>query len=572
MLKVKNKLLMKWIPINVPNQKEIDSLVKTLSVDLLISKILVQRGLNTFDKAKKFFRPKLEDLYDPFLMKDMDIAVDRIQNAISKKEKILIYGDYDVDGVTSVALVYSYLVKNYSNVTKYIPDRYKEGYGISRQGIDYAKSENVHLIISLDCGITAIDKINYANELEIDFIICDHHIPLEKLPNAIAVLDPKRKDCKYPFKDLCGCGIGFKLIQALAVIDNKPFDDLIVYLDLVAIAIAADIVPIIDENRVLAFYGIKQINKNPRTGLREMINSVKSKIKINDLIFRIAPRINSSGRMDKAISSVELLIQKNDKNLDDLSEKIELLNTERRIKQEIIINEALEEIKNQKQKQTFSTIVYKEDWHKGVIGIVASKLMDYYYKPTVVLTKSEDLIVGSVRSVKGLDIYNVLKKCKNVLIQFGGHKYAAGVTLNKNKLNEFKKMFEENVKSSISEDQRIRSIYYESEIKFAEITHKLYRILEQLAPFGPKNSKPLFVTHKCQDTGASRLVGKEKDHLRIEVIDNYGGRISGIAFSKADYISDIKKQKKFSILYSIDKNEYNGKINIEINVRDFRFD
>ena len=563
---------MKWIPINVPNQKEIDSLVKTLSVDLLISKILVQRGLNTFDKAKKFFRPKLEDLYDPFLMKDMDIAVDRIQNAISKKEKILIYGDYDVDGVTSVALVYSYLVKNYSNVIKYIPDRYKEGYGISRQGIDYAKSEKVHLIISLDCGITAIDKINYANELEIDFIICDHHIPLEKLPNAIAVLDPKRKDCKYPFKDLCGCGIGFKLIQALAVIDNKPFDDLIVYLDLVAIAIAADIVPIIDENRVLAFYGIKQINKNPRTGLREMINSVKSKIKINDLIFRIAPRINSSGRMDKAISSVELLIQKNDKNLDDLSEKIELLNTERRIKQEIIINEALEEIKNQKQKKTFSTIVYKEDWHKGVIGIVASKLMDYYYKPTVVLTKSEDLIVGSVRSVKGLDIYNVLKKCKNVLIQFGGHKYAAGVTLNKNKLNEFKKMFEENVKSSISEDQRIRSIYYESEIKFAEITHKLYRILEQLAPFGPKNSKPLFVTHKCQDTGASRLVGKEKDHLRIEVHDNYGGRISGIAFSKADYISDIKKQKKFSILYSIDKNEYNGKSNIEINVRDFRFD
>ena len=571
-MKEKNSLLMKWIQIKVPNQKEIDSLVKTLSVDLLISKILVQRGINTFDKAKKFFRPKLEDLYDPFLMKDMDIAVDRIQNAISKKEKILIYGDYDVDGVTSVALVYSYLVKNYSNVIKYIPDRYKEGYGISRQGIDYAKSEKVHLIISLDCGITAIDKINYANELEIDFIICDHHIPLEKLPNAIAVLDPKRKDCKYPFKDLCGCGIGFKLIQALAVIDNKPFDDLIVYLDLVAIAIAADIVPIIDENRVLAFYGIKQINKNPRTGLREMINSIKSKIKINDLIFRIAPRINSSGRMDKAISSVELLIKKNDKNLDNLSEKIELLNTERRIKQEIIINEALEEIKNQKKQKTFSTIVYKEDWHKGVIGIVASKLMDYYYKPTVVLTKSEDLIVGSVRSVKGLDIYNVLKKCKNVLIQFGGHKYAAGVTLNKNKLNEFKKMFEENVKSSISEDQRIRSIYYESEIKFAEITHKLYRILEQLAPFGPKNSKPLFVTHKCQDTGASRLVGKEKDHLRIEVLDNYGGRISGIAFSKADYISDIKKQKKFSILYSIDKNEYNGKSNIEINVRDFRFD
>jgi len=571
-LKVKNSLLMKWIPINVPNQKEIDSLAKKLSVDLLISKILVQRGINTFDKAKKFFRPKLEDLYDPFLMKDMDIAVDRIQKAISKKERILIYGDYDVDGVTSVALVYSYLVKNYSNIIKYIPDRYKEGYGISRQGIDYAKKEKVHLIISLDCGITAIDKINYANELEIDFIICDHHIPLEKLPNAIAVLDPKRKDCKYPFKELCGCGIGFKLIQALAVKDNKPFDDLIVYLDLVAIAIAADIVPIIDENRVLAFYGIEQINKNPRTGLREMTNSVKSKIKINDLVFRIAPRINSSGRMDKAISSVELLIQKNDKSLDDLSEKIELLNTERRIKQEIIINEALEEIKNQKENKTFSTTVYKEDWHKGVIGIVASKLIEYYYKPTIVLTKSEGLIVGSVRSVKGFDIYSVLKKCKKALIQFGGHKYAAGVTLYSKKLDEFKKLFEENVKSSISEDQRIKSVNYESEIKFSDITNKFYRILNQLAPFGPKNSQPLFVTHKCLDTGGSRLVGKEKNHLRLEVVDNYGVEISGIAFSKAKHLLEIKKQKKFSILYSIDQNEYNGKSNIEINVRDFRFD
>ena len=563
---------MKWIPINIPNQKEIDSLAKKLSVDLLISKILVQRGINSFDKAKSFFRPKLEDLYDPFLMKDMDIAVDRIQNAISKKERILIYGDYDVDGVTSVALVYSYLVKSYSNIIKYIPDRYKEGYGISRKGIDYAKKEKVHLIISLDCGITAIDKINYANELEIDFIICDHHIPLENLPNAIAILDPKRKDCRYPFKELCGCGIGFKLIQALAVIDNKPFNDLIVYLDLVAIAIAADIVPIIDENRVLAFYGIEQINKNPRAGLREMINSVKSKIKINDLVFRIAPRINSSGRMDKAMRSVELLIEKNDKNLEALSEKIELLNTGRRMKQEIIINEALEEIKNQKEIKTFSTTVYKEDWHKGVIGIVASKLIEYYYKPTIVLTKSEGLIVGSVRSVKGFDIYSVLKKCKKALIQFGGHKYAAGVTLYSKKLDEFKKLFEENVKSSISEDQRIKSVYYESEIKFTDITKKLYRILNQLAPFGPKNSQPLFVTHKCLDTGGSRLVGKEKNHLRLEVVDNDGVEISGIAFSKAKHILEIKKQKKFSILYSIDKNEYNGKSNIEINVRDFRFD
>ena len=505
-------------------------------------------------------------------MKDMDIAVDRIQNAISKKERILIYGDYDVDGVTSVALVYSYLVKNYSNIIKYIPDRFKEGYGISKQGIDYARKEKVHLIISLDCGITAIDKINYANELEIDFIICDHHIPLESLPNAVAVLDPKRKDCKYPFKELCGCGIGFKLIQALAVRDNKPFDEIKIYLDLVAIAIAADIVPIIDENRVLAFYGIEQINKNPRAGLREMTNSVKSKIKINDLVFRIAPRINSSGRMDKAISSVELLIQKNDKNLEELSEKIELLNTERRIKQEIIVNEALVEIKNQKEKKTFSTTVYKEDWHKGVIGIVASKLIEYYYKPTIVLTKSEGLIVGSVRSVKGFDIYSVLKKCKKALIQYGGHKYAAGVTLYSKKLDEFKKLFEENVKSSISEDQRIKSVYYESEIKFADITNKLYRILNQLAPFGPKNSQPLFVTHKCLDTGGSRLVGKEKNHLRLEVVDNYGVEISGIAFSKAKHLLEIKKQKKFSILYSIDKNEYNGKSNIEINVRDFRFD
>tara|TARA_Y100001970_G_scaffold19388_1_gene21847 strand:+ start:40909 stop:42624 length:1716 start_codon:yes stop_codon:yes gene_type:complete len=571
-LLAKNRVLMNWVKINTPNQNEIDSLAKELSVDLLISKILIQRGVNTFNKAKKFFRPNLNDLYDPFLMKDMNIAVDRIQKAISKKEKILIYGDYDVDGVTSVALVYSYLIKNYSNIIKYIPDRYKEGYGISIEGIDYARSEKVKLIISLDCGITAFDKIDYANELEIDFIICDHHIPLENIPNAVAVLDPKRKDCNYPFKELCGCGIGFKLIQALNIVNNRPFDDLKLYLDLVSIAIAADIVPLIDENRILSFYGIEQINKNPRVGLREMINSVNSKIKINDLIFRIAPRINSSGRMDKAMKSVELLIQKNDKYINGLSKKIEFFNTERRIKQEIMINEAIEEIGNKKDKNTFSITVYNEDWHKGIIGIVASKLVDYYYKPTIVLTKSENLIVGSVRSVKGLDIYNVLKKCKNVLTQFGGHKYAAGLTLKKNKLDEFKKMFEENVKSSISEDQRIRSINYDSEIKFNDINNKLYRILDQLAPFGPKNSIPLFVTHKCQDTGASRLVGKDKDHLRIEVIDSHGGIMSGIAFSKGNYISEIKKKIFFSILYSIHRNEFNGKNNIELNVKDFRFD
>ena len=563
---------MNWVQINTPNQNEIDSLAKELSVDLLISKILIQRGVNTFDKAKKFFRPKLDDLYDPFLMKDMNIAVDRIQKAISKKEKILVYGDYDVDGVTSVALVYSYLIKNYSNIIKYIPDRYKEGYGISIEGIDYARSEKVKLIISLDCGITAFDKIDYANELEIDFIICDHHIPLEKIPNAVAVLDPKRKDCNYPFKELCGCGIGFKLIQALNIVNNRPFDDLKLYLDLVSIAIAADIVPLIDENRILSFYGIEQINKNPRVGLREMINSVNSKIKINDLVFRIAPRINSSGRMDKAMKSVELLIQKNEKNIKELYNTIELFNSDRRIKQEIMINEAIEEIDNKKDKNSFSISVYNEDWHKGIIGIVASKLVDHYYKPTIVLTKSEDLIVGSVRSVKGLDIYNVLKKCKNVLTQFGGHKYAAGLTLKKNKLDEFKKMFEENVKSSISEDQRIRSINYDSEIKFDDINNKLYRILDQLAPFGPKNSIPLFVTHKCQDTGASRLVGKDKDHLRIEVIDSHGGIMSGIAFSKGNYISEIKKKNFFSILYSIHRNEFNGKNNIELNVKDFRFD
>ena len=563
---------MNWVQINTPNQNEINSLSKELSVDLLISKILIQRGVNTFNKAKKFFRPNLNDLYDPFLMKDMNIAVDRIQKAISKKEKILVYGDYDVDGVTSVALVYSYLIKNYSNIIKYIPDRYKEGYGISIEGIDYARSEKVKLIISLDCGITAFDKIDYANELEIDFIICDHHIPLEKIPNAVAVLDPKRKDCNYPFKELCGCGIGFKLIQALNIVNNRPFDDLKLYLDLVSIAIAADIVPLIDENRILSFYGIEQINKNPRVGLREMINSVNSKIKINDLVFRIAPRINSSGRMDKAMKSVELLIQKNVKYINELSKKIEFFNTERRIKQEIMINEAIEEIDKKKDKNSFSITVYNEDWHKGIIGIVASKLVDHYYKPTIVLTKSEDLIVGSVRSVKGLDIYNVLKKCKNVLTQFGGHKYAAGLTLKKNKLDEFKKMFEENVKSSISEDQRIRSINYDSEIKFNDINNKLYRILDQLAPFGPKNSIPLFVTHKCQDTGASRLVGKDKDHLRIEVIDSHGGIMSGIAFSKGNYISEIKKQKNFSVLYSIHRNEFNGKNNIELNVKDFRFD
>ena len=563
---------MKWIPINVPKKKEIDLLANQLSVNLLIAKILIQREINSFDKAKCFFRPKLEDLHDPFLMQDMNIAVERIQKAISKKEKILIYGDYDVDGVTSVALVYTYLKKDYSNIIKYIPDRYKEGYGISKEGIEYAKKEGVHLIISLDCGITAIDQINYANELEIDFIICDHHIPLENLPNAVAVLDPKRKDCKYPFKELCGCGIGFKLIQALNLLKNRPFNELLSYIDLVAIAIAADIVPIIGENRVLAFYGLKQINKKPRAGLKGVINSVKSNIKIKDLVFRIAPRINSSGRMDKAMTSVELLIQENYKILNDLSEKIEVLNSERKIKQELIIKEALDQINNQIEKKTFTTLVYKEDWHKGVLGIVASKLIDHYYKPTIVLTKSENFIVGSVRSVKGFDVYSVLKNCNSSLIKFGGHKYAAGITLSFEKMNEFKKLFEENVKNTIIEDQRIRSIYYESEIKFTDITNKLYRILSQLAPFGPKNSQPLFVTHKCMDSGGTRIVGKEQNHLRLEVIDCNGVIISGIAFSKASYFQDIKQQKKFSIIYSIEKNEYNGKSSIEINIRDLRFD
>ncbi len=563
---------MRWVPIFNPDQKEINLLAESLSVDLLIAKILIQRGINSFDQAKSFFRPKLYDLYDPFLMRDMRIAVERIQKAILKNEKILIYGDYDVDGVTSVALVYSYLRLEYSNIIKYIPDRYKEGYGVSINGIDYAKKEGVNLIIALDCGITAIDQVSYAKELEIDFIICDHHIPLEKLPYAIAVLDPKRKDCDYPFKELCGCGIGFKLIQALNIINNKSFDDLLNYLDLVVIAIAADIVPIIGENRILAFYGLEQIRKQPRIGLKGFLNSIKSKVEINDLIYRIAPRINSSGRMDHAMNSVELLTEENHKNLDSISKKIENLNSERKVKQELTIKEALDQINNQNENFFLTTFVYNENWHKGVLGIVASKLIDFYYRPTIVLSRLDEFIVGSVRSVKGFDVYSVLKNCKSSLIQFGGHKYAAGITLSINKLDNFRTLFEENVKNIITEDQKIRSIYYESEIKFNEISKKFYRIVKQFAPFGPKNSIPVFRTDNCFDVGGTRLVGSDRSHLSMEIKDESGKIFKGIAFGMGEYLKKVKSNKKFSVLYSIEENTYNSYNSLQLKIRDIKFD
>jgi single-stranded-DNA-specific exonuclease len=563
---------MKWIPIKSPTSNEVIALSEELSVDLVIAKILIQRGIKSFDSAKTFFRPSLNELHDPFLMKDMKKAVQRIEKAILGNKKIMIYGDYDVDGTTSVTLVYSFLKSIYNNVTKYIPDRYKEGYGVSRQGVDYAKNQEIDLIIALDCGITAIDKVKYAKELEIDFIICDHHIPLTNLPEAEAVLDPKRNDCEYPFKELCGCGIGFKLIHALNITLKKPFEDLLKYLDLVAVAIASDIVPINGENRILTFFGLEQIRKNPRPGFKLFLKSIKNVIDVRDLIYVIAPRINAAGRMDHGIKAVDLLLASDSNNLISLARNIELLNTERKVKQELITEEALLQIHELDETEKFTTVVYNSKWHKGVVGIVASKLIEHYFRPTIVLTKSEDEIVGSVRSVPGFDIYEVLQDCKSFLNQFGGHKYAAGLSLSFTNLEGFKLAFEKSVKRRILEDQRSPSFYYDTEIRFDLISPKFNRILSQFGPFGPQNRSPIFKTSNCRDSGFSKVIGRDKSHLSIEVKDSDGIIIKGIAFGMAKHINRIKSQDHFSILYSIEENNYKGIKNIQLKIKDINFE
>ena len=563
---------MKWNALPLASKNLVENLSEVLEVSPVIAQLLAQRGVNSFDEAKTFFRPDWAQLHDPFLMQDMTVAVNRIITAMEKNENVMVYGDYDVDGTTSVALVYSYLKNKIENLKPYIPDRYKEGYGISISGINSAKQEGISLIIALDCGIKANEQIAYANDLGIDFVICDHHLPSKILPEAVAVLDPKRSDCTYPFKELCGCGIGFKLIQALQKRLELPEEDLFSYLDLVATAIAADIVPIIGENRILAFLGIEQLNQNSRIGFEFFLKTIKKPLSVNDLVFVIAPRINAAGRMDHGLNAVQLLAATDAAKALPIARSIEFYNSERRATDERITQEALQQIILNEQKESFSTVVFHPSWHKGVIGIVASRLIETYYRPTVVLTESEGLLSGSVRSVRGFDVYKALESCEEFMIQFGGHKYAAGLTLKPEQLDGFREAIEVYVRENILPEQRIPSLTYDMVLGFQEINHKLLRILSQMGPFGPKNMRPVFVTHNCKDLGGTRLVGKSQEHIKLEITDSSGIKIQGIAFGMGVHLITIKNQIPFSVLYTLEENQYNGIISLQLKVKDLKVD
>ncbi len=545
-------------------------LQEELKIHPTLAQLLVQRGVTSFEDAKTFFRPSLEHLHNPFLMLDMEKAIDRINEAMMNNEKILIYGDYDVDGTTSVALVYSFLKKQYPNLDYYIPDRYKEGYGISVQGIDWAKKNNFKLVIALDCGIKAIDKIDYANSLGVDFIICDHHLPGDKIPAAVAVLDPKRMDCNYPYEELSGCGIGFKLLQAYAQRHQIPFEELIPYLDLVVVSIASDIVPITGENRTLAFFGLKLLNDSPREGLKALLESSVSKkeITISDIVFIIGPRINAAGRIDDARNAVKLLLSESRHTAGNNAELLNQKNTERRQFDMDITKEALaileeDEIFTHRK----STVLFREYWHKGVIGIVASRLMETHYKPTIILTESNGLASGSARSIAGYDIYSAIKECSDLLEQFGGHMYAAGLTMKLSNVEKFIERFEEVVSSTIDVTLLTPEITIDEEIRLKDITPSFYNILKQFAPFGPENMKPVFVTRNLRDTGYSRIVGN--DHLKVSLKDDEKYSGNGIAFGMARFEELIRKDA-VDIVYTIEENEWRQEVRIDLMIKDIK--
>lgn len=578
----------RWIVKQQGDIEVVRELMEVLSVDFNIATLLAQRSITTFEEAKKFFRPDFEQLHDPYLMKDMDKAVERVLRAIEKSEKVLVYGDYDVDGTTSVALVYSYLKKYFKKrIEFYIPDRYEEGYGISYKGIDHAADSGFNLVIALDCGIKAVEKIKYANERNVDFIICDHHRPGDVLPDAVAVLDAKRLDCSYPFKELSGCGVGFKLISALASKQNEAFDTLLLYLDLVAISIAADIVPITGENRFLAYYGLKLINSAPRPGLESVLRysqvlrretqtdqlplAFNKELSISDLVFLIGPRINAAGRIESACDSVRLLLADKMSHSDKLAHAINDLNTERRSLDNQITEEALAMIENNPDlKDAKSTVLFNENWHKGVIGIVASRLTDTYYRPTIILTRSNNLITGSARSIKHFDVYDAIDHCSDLLEHFGGHMYAAGLSLKIENLELFKKKFNDFVSNTIKDEILVPEIEIDTYLNFSDITPKFMRILKQFAPFGPGNLSPVFRTDNIIDSGRSRIVGK--NHLKLELIqiDSRSEPFSGIAFQKGDKYDAIKSGMPFSICYHLEENEWQGKTNLQLNVKDIK--
>lgn len=562
---------MRWTLKSKPEKEQVQKLQNELQVDETIATLLIQRGVETYEQARTFFRPSLSDLHNPYLMKDMDKAVSRIEKAIENGENILVFGDYDVDGTTAVSLVSSYLKSFYSNVATYIPDRYDEGYGISYKGIDYADDNGISLIIALDCGIKSIDHVAYANAKNIDFIICDHHRPGDELPNAVAVLDPKRSDCFYPYDELCGCGVGFKLIQALAENRNQTIDDLIPYLDLVATAIAADIVPMTGENRVLAKFGLEVINTDPRPGIKALVQNVKKKVlTITDVVFIIAPRINAAGRIKHGNEAVALLTEFNLEQAEIFASEIEQHNADRKDLDKQITIEALSQIEENNEKEKFTTVVYQENWHKGVIGIVASRLTETYYRPTIVFTKSGDKLAASARSVKDFDVYNALEVCAEHLEQFGGHMYAAGMTLKEENYHNFKNAFEAEVQKTIPPDLLIPEISVDTEIDFADINPKLIRILSQFEPFGPQNMTPTFMSRNIKDTGYAKPLGKDDEHLKLFVKQNNSEGFGAIGFGLGKKLDLVTNQKPFDAVYCIDENEFNGNVTVQLRLKDLK--
>ena len=572
---------MRWTLKPKPSSKKVNALATQLKVHELIATLLVQRGIETFEQARQFFRPSLDDLHNPYLMKDMDKAVARIESAIANGENILVFGDYDVDGTTAVSLVSSYLKSYYPNVATYIPDRYDEGYGISFKGIDFADDNGFTLIIALDCGIKSIDHIAYANEKNIDFIICDHHRPGNELPNAVAILDPKREDCSYPYDELCGCGIGFKLIQALGEKRNQTIDNLMIYLDLVATAIAADIVPMTGENRILAKFGLEVINTNPRPGIKALVQNVKKKVlTITDVVFIIAPRINAAGRIKHGNEAVALLTEYDFDQAENFASEIEQHNSDRKDIDKQITIEALDQIEINEETDKFTTVVYNENWHKGVIGIVASRLIETYYRPTIVFTKSGDKLAASARSVKEFDIYNALEASSDYLEQFGGHMYAAGMTLKEENYQKFKNAFEKVVSETIHPDLLTPEILIDAEINLTDINEKLVRLLNQFEPFGPQNMTPTFMSKNLKDTGYAKQLGKDEEHLKLYIkqnnseelasLDSAAPRVDAIGFGLGNKLQLVKNQKSFDAVYCIDENEFNGNVTLQLRLKDLR--
>jgi single-stranded-DNA-specific exonuclease len=565
----------KWVIKESGDPVVVRQLADALNVSFSLANMMVQRNIKSAEEAQAFFSPELDYLHDPFLMKDMNIAVDRLSTAIKKGEKILVYGDYDVDGTTAVALVYSFLKEQFPNVEYYIPDRYKEGYGVSFQGIDFAVSNNCRIIITLDCGIKAVEKVNYARSKGIDVIICDHHYPGDEIPKALAVLDPKQPGCSYPYKELSGCGVGFKLIHAYSKIQGIPFSAISSYLDLVAVSIASDIVPITGENRILAYFGLKQLNESPRTGLREIIreSEVFRAISVEDVVFRIGPRINAAGRMETGSRAVELLISNDTKLATGISKEINNYNNERRNVDRIITTEAMRMIsENERDANAKTTVLFNPAWKKGVIGIVASRLIETYYRPTVILTESNGFATGSARSVQGYDLYQAIEACSDLLESFGGHMFAAGLTLKKENIALFIERFEQYVNKTITEDQLVPRVFIDTELSFSEINDDFYRILSQFQPFGPENMSPLFISRSVFDTGSGRMVGANGEHLKLDLCQESSSTrsIPAIAFNLANHYDFIKGRNPFDICYSVEMNEFRGNKNLQLNIRDIK--